>query len=119
MFVHIWRMRARKKRIVDYEKFGRQVTLPSLKKIDGCLGAHFIKTYQSRRPEYLWLVFWKDHRALEVGGQLANARVAYAQPRVMTATKLTIRAAVKEKQVRTATVARSSGRSEPSRAFLI
>ena len=33
MFVHIWRMRARKKRAEDYEKFGRQVTLPALKKI--------------------------------------------------------------------------------------
>jgi len=65
MFVHIWRMRARKKRMADYEKFGRQVTLPSLRKIDGCLGAHFIKVFQARRPEYLWLVFWKDHRALE------------------------------------------------------
>lgn len=65
MFVHIWRMRARKKRTDDYEKFGRQVTLPSLKKIDGCLGAHFVKLFQSRKPEYLWLVFWRDHRALE------------------------------------------------------
>ena len=65
MFVHIWRMRARKKRVEDYEKFGRQVTLPSLKKIDGCLGAHFIKIFQARKPEYLWLVFWRDHKALE------------------------------------------------------
>jgi hypothetical protein len=65
MFVHIWRMRARKKRAEDYEKFGRQVTLPSLKKIDGCLGGHFIKIFGARKPEYLWLVFWRDHRALE------------------------------------------------------
>ena len=65
MFVHIWRMRARKKRIEEYEKFGRQVTLPSLKKIDGCLGAHFIKLFEARKPEYLWLVFWRDHKALE------------------------------------------------------
>src|SRR5208283_3815584 len=65
MFVHIWRMRARKKRVDDYERFGRQVTLPSLKKIDGCLGAHFIKLFQSRKPEYLWLVFWRDHKSLE------------------------------------------------------
>jgi len=65
MFVHIWRMRARKKRVEEYEKFGRQVTLPSLKKIDGCLGAHFIKLFEARKPEYLWLVFWKDHKALE------------------------------------------------------
>ena len=65
MFVHIWRMRARKKRVEEYEKFGRQVTLPSLKKIDGCLGAHFIKIFQARKPEYLWLVFWRDHKALE------------------------------------------------------
>jgi hypothetical protein len=65
MFIHIWRMRARKKRIEDYEKFGRQVTLPSLKKIDGCLGAHFIKLFQARKPEYLWLVFWRDHKALD------------------------------------------------------
>ncbi len=65
MFVHIWRMRARKKRVVEYEKFGRQVTLPSLKKIDGCVGAHFIKIFEARKPEYLWLVFWRDHKALE------------------------------------------------------
>jgi len=65
MFVHIWRMRARKKRVEEYEKFGRQVTLPSLKKIDGCLGAHFIKLFEARKPEYLWLVFWRDHKALE------------------------------------------------------
>ena len=65
MFVHIWRMRARKKRVEDYEKFGRQVTLPSLKKIDGCVGAHFIKIFEARKPEYLWLVFWRDHKALD------------------------------------------------------
>jgi len=65
MFVHIWRMRARKKRVEDYEKFGRQVTLPSLRKIDGCLGARFVKIFEARKPEYLWLVFWKDHKALE------------------------------------------------------
>jgi hypothetical protein len=65
MFVHIWRMRARKKRVEDYEKFGRQVTLPSLKKIPGCLGAHFIRIFEARKPEYLWLVFWKDQKALE------------------------------------------------------
>jgi quinol monooxygenase YgiN len=65
MFVHIWRMRARKKRVEEYEKFGRQITLPSLKKIDGCLGAHFIRIFEARKPEYLWLVFWRDHKALE------------------------------------------------------
>ena len=65
MFVHIWRMRAKKKRVEEYEKFGRQVTLPSLKKIDGCLGAHFIKLFEARKPEYLWLVFWRDHTTLE------------------------------------------------------
>jgi hypothetical protein len=58
-------MRARKKRVEDYEKFGRQVTLPSLKKIDGCLGAHFIRLFEARKPEYLWLVFWRDHKVLE------------------------------------------------------
>jgi hypothetical protein len=58
-------MRARKKRAADYEKFGRQVTLPALKKIDGCLGAHFVKILEARKPEYLWLVFWRDHKALE------------------------------------------------------
>jgi hypothetical protein len=65
MFVHIWRMRARKKRIEEYEKFCRQVTLPSLKKIDGCVGAHFIKIFEARKPEYLWVVFWRDRQALE------------------------------------------------------
>jgi heme-degrading monooxygenase HmoA len=65
MFVHIWRMRGRKKRAEDYEKFGRQVTLPALKKIDGCLDAYFIKVFEARKPEYLWLVFWRDKGALE------------------------------------------------------
>lgn len=65
MFVHIWRMRGRKKRAEDYEKFGRQVTLPALKKLDGCVDAHFIKVFEARKPEYLWLVFWRDHEALE------------------------------------------------------
>lgn len=65
MFVHIWRMRARKKRTEDYEKFGRQVTLPALKKIDGCIDAHFVKVFEARKPEYLWLVFWQDKEALE------------------------------------------------------
>ena len=65
MFVHIWRMRGRKKRAEEYEKFGRQVTLPALKKIDGCVDAHFIKVFEARKPEYLWLVFWRDNDALE------------------------------------------------------
>lgn len=65
MFVHIWRMRARKKKAEDYEKFGRQVTLPALKKIDGCLDAQFIKVFEARKPEYLWLVYWRDNAALE------------------------------------------------------
>jgi heme-degrading monooxygenase HmoA len=65
MFVHIWRMRGRKKRAEEYEKFGRTVTLPALKKIDGCVDAHFIKVFEARKPEYLWLVFWRDNQALE------------------------------------------------------
>jgi heme-degrading monooxygenase HmoA len=65
MFVHIWRMKGRKKRAEEYEKFGRQVTLPALKKIDGCVDAHFIKVFEARKPEYLWLVFWRDKVALE------------------------------------------------------
>ena len=65
MFIHIWRMRAKKKRIEEYEKFGRQVTIPSLKKIDGCLRAHFIRIFEARKPEYMWLVLWRDHNALE------------------------------------------------------
>jgi heme-degrading monooxygenase HmoA len=65
MFVHIWRMRGRKKRAEEYEKFGRQVTLPALKKLKGCLDAHFIKVFEARKPEYLWLVFWRDEEALE------------------------------------------------------
>ncbi len=65
MFAHIWRMRARKKRTKDYENFGRQVTLAALKKIDGCQEAYFIKIFEARKPEYLWLVFWRDQKALE------------------------------------------------------
>ena len=65
MFVHMWRMRARKKKVEDYEKFGRQVTLPALKKLNGCMDAHFIKVFEARKPEYLWLVFWRDQKSLE------------------------------------------------------
>jgi heme-degrading monooxygenase HmoA len=65
MFVHIWRMRGRKKRTEEYEKFGRQVTLPALKKLDGCVDAQFIRVFEARKPEYLWLVFWRDKEALE------------------------------------------------------
>ncbi len=65
MFVHIWRMKGRKKRAEEYEKFGRQVTLPTLKKIEGCVDAQFIKVFEARKPEYLWLVFWRDKNALE------------------------------------------------------
>lgn len=65
MFVHIWRMKGRKKRAEEYEKFGRQVTLPALKKLDGCVDAQFIKVFEARKPEYLWLVFWRDKKALD------------------------------------------------------
>jgi heme-degrading monooxygenase HmoA len=65
MFVHIWRMRGRRKKAQQYEKFGRQVTLPALKKLEGCRDAYFIKVFEARKPEYLWLVFWKDRDALE------------------------------------------------------
>jgi heme-degrading monooxygenase HmoA len=65
MHVHIWRMRAKKKKAEDYEKFGRQVTLPALKKIDGCIDAQFLKVFEARKPEYLWVVTWKDNEALE------------------------------------------------------
>jgi heme-degrading monooxygenase HmoA len=58
-------MRGRKKRAEEYEKFGRQVTLPALKKLEGCVDAHFIKVFEARKPEYLWLVFWRDQEALE------------------------------------------------------
>jgi len=65
MFAHVWKMRARRKRAEEYEKFGRQVTLPALRKIDGCLDAYFVKVLEARKPEYLWIVFWKDRDALE------------------------------------------------------
>jgi heme-degrading monooxygenase HmoA len=65
MFVHIWKMRARKKKAKTYEEFGRQMTLPALKKIPGFLDAHFLRLYAARKPEYFWFVFWKDHAALE------------------------------------------------------
>jgi len=65
MFAHVWRMRARKKRTKDYESFGRQVTLAALQKIPGCQQAYFIKVFEARKPEYLWVVFWRDQKALE------------------------------------------------------
>ena len=65
MFVHIWRMRARRKKAKGYEYFGRQVTLAALQKIVGCQQAYFIKVFEARKPEYLWVVFWRDQKALE------------------------------------------------------
>jgi len=65
MFAHVWKMRARRKKVEDYEKFGRQTTLPALKKIDGCVAAHFFRVFGSRKPEYLWVVVWRDREALE------------------------------------------------------
>jgi len=65
MFAHIWRMRARKKKTEAYEKFGREVTLPALQKIEGCQQAYFLRVFESRKPEYFWLVFWRDAKALE------------------------------------------------------
>lgn len=65
MLIHIWRMRARKKKTKNYEIFGRDVTLPALKKIDGCQQAYFLKVFEARKPEYFWVVFWRDQKALE------------------------------------------------------
>lgn len=65
MYAHVWKMQARKKKAEEYEEFGRHVTLPALKKIEGCLDAHFLKVYEARKPQYLWVVFWKDNAALE------------------------------------------------------
>jgi heme-degrading monooxygenase HmoA len=65
MFAHVWKMQARKKKVEEYEEFGRRVTLPSLKKIEGCVDAHFLKVYEARKPQYLWVAFWKDNAALE------------------------------------------------------
>ena len=64
MIAHAWRMRAKKKKAEDYEKFGRQVTLAALRKIKGCVEAHFMRV-ESRKPEYLWVVLWEDLDALE------------------------------------------------------
>ena len=64
MVAHVWRMRARKKRVDSYEKFGRQVTLGALRKIDGCVEAHFMRV-EARKPEYLWVVLWENEQALE------------------------------------------------------
>lgn len=64
MVAHVWRMRAKKKKSEDYEKFGRQVTLAALRKIKGCAEAHFMRV-ESRKPEYLWVVLWEDLEALE------------------------------------------------------
>lgn len=64
MVAHMWRMRARKKKVANYEKFGLQVTLAALRKIKGCVEAHFMRV-ESRKPEYLWVVLWEDQDALE------------------------------------------------------
>ncbi len=58
-------MRARKKKAEDYERSGRQVTLPTMRKIDDCTAALLVRVFEARKPEYLWLVFWRDLEALE------------------------------------------------------
>ena len=65
MLIHIWRMRSRKKKTKDYEAFGKEVTLPSLRKIEGCEQAYFLKVFEAHKPEYFWVVFWRDQKALE------------------------------------------------------
>jgi quinol monooxygenase YgiN len=57
-------MRAKKKKTEAYERFGLTVTLAALRKIKGCLEAHFMRV-ASRKPEYLWVVLWEDQDALE------------------------------------------------------
>ena len=64
MFAHIWRMRARRKKAKDYENFARQITLATFQKI-GCQQAYLLKVFEARKPEYFWVVFWRDHKALE------------------------------------------------------
>lgn len=64
MVAHVWRMRGKKKKSADYEKFGLQVTLNALRKIKGCVEAHFMRV-ESRKPEYLWVVLWENQDALE------------------------------------------------------
>ena len=64
MVAHVWRMRAKKKKVEAYEKFGLQVTLAALRKIKGCVDAHFMRV-ESRKPEYLWVVLWENQDALE------------------------------------------------------
>ena len=64
MVAHVWRMRGRKKTVSEYEKFGLQVTLNALRKIKGCVEAHFMRV-ESRKPEYLWVVLWENQDALE------------------------------------------------------
>jgi hypothetical protein len=39
--------------------------LAALKKIDGCQEAYFFKVFEARKPEYLWVAFWRDQKALE------------------------------------------------------
>jgi heme-degrading monooxygenase HmoA len=58
-------MRARRKKVKGYENFARRVTLPALQKIAGCQQAYLIKVFEARKPEYLWVVFWRDQKALE------------------------------------------------------
>ncbi len=64
MVAHVWRMRAKKKKTEAYEKFGLTVTLAALRKIKGCVAAHFMRV-ESRKPEYLWVVLWENADALE------------------------------------------------------
>jgi len=58
-------MRGKKKKTEDYEKFGRQVTLATLKKIDGCSGWCCLRVFDGRKAEYIWAVLWRDQEACE------------------------------------------------------
>ena len=39
--------------------------MSSLRQITGCKEAFFLKAFEARKPEYLWVVLWRDQKALE------------------------------------------------------
>ena len=43
------------------------MTMASLNRIEGCEHAYFIKVFEARKPEYFWVVFWRDQKALKSG----------------------------------------------------
>lgn len=58
MIVRFWSARLAKTREPDYLRMVRELVLPEFEKLDGYLGAHFLKQEHEDYVEYRVLTYW-------------------------------------------------------------